>query len=159
MGGCEFTGIGLRGAGVGPGFEGVQLAPPGLLQFGDEEICAVILAHWPKGQLAFAGYADPASALETALCAMSRGDINLPAASVTPEAKRRMTREDWVGVEHGSPADEIAASTRSIADSLSPSGAFYLVSQKLTPPDQAILDVYLGGEGNTRKFVLEKIGA
>ncbi len=97
--------------------------------------------------------------LETALCAMGRGDTSLLAASVTPEAKRRMTREDWVGVEHGSPADEIAASTRNIADSLGPSGAFYLVGQKLTAADQAILDVYFDGEGKTRKFALEKIGA
>lgn len=120
---------------------------------------AVILARWPKGQLAFAGYADPAAALETALCAMSRGDANLLAASVTPEAKRTMTREDWVGAEHGPAADEIAASTRNIADSLSPSGAFYLVGQKLTGEDQAILDVYFDAEGKTRKFALEKIGA
>ncbi|MGO9202968.1 MAG: hypothetical protein ACLQM8_20820 [Limisphaerales bacterium] len=120
---------------------------------------AAIIARWPKGQLAVAGYADPASALETALCAMSRGDANLLAASVTPEAKRRMTREDWVGAEHGPAADEIAASTRNIADSLSPSGAFYLVGQKLTAEDQAILDVYFDAEGKTRKFAFEKIGA
>jgi hypothetical protein len=118
-----------------------------------------ILARWPKGQLAFAGYADPASALETALCAMSRSDTNALAASVTPEAMRRMTREDWVGAEHGAAADEIAASTRNIADSLSPSGAFYLVGQKLTAEDQAILDVYFDGEGKTRKFALQRIGA
>jgi hypothetical protein len=118
---------------------------------------AAILARWPKAQLAFAGYADPASALQTALCAMSRGDTNLLAASVTPDAKTRMTREWWVG--HGDPADEIAASTRDIATSLSPSSGFYLVGQTLSSPDRAVLDVYFDGEGKTRKFALEKIGA
>jgi hypothetical protein len=33
------------------------------------------------------------------------------------------------------------------------------VGQKLTSADQAILDVYFDGEGQTRKFALEKLGA
>ncbi len=118
---------------------------------------AAILARWPKDQLAFTGYAEPASALQTMLCTMSRGDTNLLAASVTPEALVRMTRQDWQ--KHGDPADEIAASTRDIAESLSPSSGFYLVGQTLTSPDRAILTVYFDGEGKTRKFAFEKIGA
>ena len=118
-----------------------------------------ILARWPKGQLAFAGYADPAAALETALSAMSRRDAVLLAASVTPAAGKRMTREDWGTQAHGSPGEEIAASTKNIQDSLAPSDAFCLLGQKLTSPDRAILDVYFEGEGKTRKFRLDNIGA
>ena len=88
---------------------------------------AAILARWPKTQLAFAGYANPASALRTALCAMSRGDANLLTASVTPEALAKMTRQAWQ--THGDPADEIAASASVIGASLGPSTGFYLVGQ------------------------------
>jgi len=117
---------------------------------------ATVLAHWPKAQLAFAGYAEPASALQTALWAMSREDANLLVASVTPEAQTRMAGQ---GLSfHRTSSEEIAASTRSIADSLNPSSGFYLVGQKLPSPDQTVLAVYFDGEGKTRKFALERIG-
>ena len=118
---------------------------------------AAILARWPKAQLAPAGYADPASALQTALCAMSQGNTNLLTASVTPEALAEMTRQNWP--KHGDPADEIAASARNIAESLNPASGFYLVGRTSSSPDRAVLDVYFDGEGRTRKFALEKIGA
>ena len=117
---------------------------------------ATVQAVWPKDQLAFAGYADPASALQTALTAMSRGDPDLLAASVTPEAKSELTREKWN--EHGSAADEMATAARSIAGSLKSSGAFYLVGQRTAAPDLAIMEVYFDGDGRTRKFALRKLG-
>jgi hypothetical protein len=115
-----------------------------------------VLAHWPKAQLAPAGYADPTSALQTVLCALSRGDPNALAASVTPEAKSKLTKEQWF--VHGTPAEEIAASTKKMTDSLSPSSGFYVLGQNLTAQGQASLDVYFEGEGKTRKFELKKIG-
>jgi hypothetical protein len=60
-----------------------------------------VQAYWPKAQLALAGYADPASALQTALWAMSRGDADALAASVTPEARSKLNREEWL--KHGPP--------------------------------------------------------
>ena len=115
-----------------------------------------VQAHWPKSQLVQAGYAEPAAALQTALWAMSRGDPEALAACVTPEAKTNLTHEEWF--THGPPAEELAASTRLIADSLSPTTGFYLVGQKLVSHDQAVLDVYFEGEGKTRPFALKKIG-
>ena len=115
-----------------------------------------VRAYWPKAQLALAGYADPAAALETALWAMSRGDADALAASVTPEARSKLTREQWL--KHGPPEEELAAATRNIADSLSPSSGFYLVGQNLVSQDQATLDVYFEGEGKTRKAALKRIG-
>ncbi len=118
---------------------------------------ATVLAHWPKAQLAFTGYADPASALQTTLWAMSRGDPGLLAASLTPEALATIAGQ---GLSlHRTAAEDVAASARGIADSLSPSSGFYLVGQNLTSPDRAVLDVYFDAEGKTRKFALEKIGA
>lgn len=115
-----------------------------------------VRAYWPKAQLAFAGYADPAAALQTALWAMNRGDPEALAASVTPEAKSTLTKETWF--EHGTPAEEIALATRKIADSLRPASGFYVVGQNAPSPDQAILDVYFEGEGKTRKVALKKTG-
>jgi hypothetical protein len=116
----------------------------------------VVLAYWPKDQLAAVGYADPASALETALQAVSRGDSDALLASVTPEAKSKLTRENWF--IHGTAADEVAAAIKQMARSLDPSTGFYVVGQTFVSPDQAILDVYFDGEGKTRKVSLQKIG-
>jgi hypothetical protein len=87
---------------------------------------------------------------------MSQGDPELLAASVTPEAKSELTREKWF--DHGTAADEMAAAARKIANSLQASGAFYLVGQKTTAPDLAILEVHFDGEGKSRKVALRKIG-
>lgn len=117
---------------------------------------STVLAYWPKTQLAPAGYGDPASALQTVLWAMSRGDPNALAAGVTPDARSALTREKWF--EHGPPAAELATSTKYIADSLSPSSGFYVVGQNMASTNQAILNVYFEGEGKTRSFAMKKIG-
>jgi hypothetical protein len=115
-----------------------------------------VQAYWPKSQLAHAGFNDPTAALQTALWAMSRGDPEALAASVTPEAKTNLTRELWF--EHGPQAEELAASTRLIAESFSPTTGFYVVGQRLESPDEAELEVYFEGEGKTRPFTLKRIG-
>jgi hypothetical protein len=114
-----------------------------------------IQAYWPRSQLGFAGQADPVSALRTVLWAMSRGDGPALAGSVTPEARKRLAREDWN--EHGESAEEIAASAAKIAESLSPSSGFYLVGQKLASANESILDVFFEREGRTRKFSIRKV--
>lgn len=116
-----------------------------------------VQAYWPKTQLANAGYADPASALQTALLAMSRGDADLLVASVTPEAHSRLTREQWN--RHGPPAEEIAAATAWIAASLAPSSGFYIVGQNTSDQNETIFDVFFEGEGRTRKVALKRIGS
>jgi hypothetical protein len=115
-----------------------------------------VLAYWPKTQLAPAGYGDPASALQTVLWAMSHGDSDALAASVTPQARSALTRENWF--DHGPPAEEMAAATRKIADSLNPSSGFYVVGQTVRSQDEAILNVYFEGEGRARNFAMKKIG-
>ena len=115
-----------------------------------------VQAYWPKAQLVPAGYADPTAALQTVLCAMSRGDPDALAASVTPKAKSKLAKEEWF--VHGPLAEELAASTKKMTDSLIPSTGFYVVGQNLTVPDQAILDVYFEGEGKTRNVAMKKIG-
>lgn len=115
-----------------------------------------VLAYWPKNQLSAPGYADPSSALETTLLAVIRGDSAALVASVTPEAKAKLTRENWFN--HKAPADEVATSTKQMAESLNPSTGFYVVGQNFLSQDRAILDVYFDGEGRTRRVALQKIG-
>src|SRR5205807_1657944 len=115
-----------------------------------------VLANWPKARLGVRGYNDPASALETTLHAMVRGDSDALLSSVTAEAKSKLTKENWF--THRAAAEEVAAATKQIADSLGPSTGFYLIGQKLVSQDQAILDVYFDGEGRTRKVTMKKIG-
>ncbi len=114
-------------------------------------------AYWPRAQLGFAGYSDPTAALKTTLWAMTQGDPDALAGSVTPEVKAKMLREDWF--EHGSPAEELAASARRIADSLQPANGFYVIGQRSISQDQVVVDVFFEGEGRTRKFAMKKVGA
>ena len=113
-------------------------------------------AYWPKNELAFAGYADPAAALQTALWSMSRGNPAALAASVTPEAGSRLTREEWYN--HGPPAEELALATKRIAESLAPDTGFYLVAQDSISENEASLNLYFAGEGKTRQVTMKKIG-
>ncbi len=115
-----------------------------------------VLAHWPKAELAAAGYSDPASALRTALWAMSRGDGDAMALSVTPESRADLERQDWP--EHKSPREEMAERGKWIAESLAPASGFDVVGQRQPAEDRAILDVFFEGEGRTRRFEMKKTG-
>ncbi len=115
-----------------------------------------IQAHWAKDQLGFAGYADPTSALKSALWAMTQGDANALASSVTPEAKAKLDHEGWY--DRRDPGEEIAESARTIAESFSPAHGFSVVGQKMISEDLAILGVYFEGEGQTRRIAMKKVG-
>jgi len=114
-----------------------------------------VQAHWSKEQLSMAGYADPASAVQTTLWAMTRNDPNALAAGVTSNANSRLTREQWN--KHGPPAEELASATQKIADSLSADTGFDVVGQEFPAVDQATVAVYFDGEGQTRKFFLQRV--
>jgi len=114
-----------------------------------------VQAFWSREQLGFAGQADPVSALQTVLWAMSRGDGPTLALSVSPRAKTKLARADWN--EHGELAQEIAASAEKISESLSQASGFYLVGQKFASENEAVLDVFFEGEGKTRKFSMKKL--
>jgi hypothetical protein len=115
-----------------------------------------VQAHWAKDQLGFAAYVDPTSALKSALWAMSLGDADALAASVTPEAKAALAHEGWY--DRRSPGEEIADSARKVADSLGPANGFSVVTQKMVSEELAILGVYFEGEGQTRRIAMKKVG-
>jgi hypothetical protein len=121
-----------------------------------------IQAYWPKAELSFAGYTNTLSALQTTLWAMTRNDPNALAASVTAETGSNLVARAFI--DHGSPADRIAAQANSIAASLDPASGFYVVGQDLAPripglnPDLHIFNVHFEKEGATRGFALKRIG-
>ncbi len=112
-----------------------------------------VQAYWPKAQLAFAGYSEPAAGLKTALWAISLGDTQALAAALSPEALKTAAGREW-----GAPEGEFASSTPRISEWLAPCSGFCIVGQKLASADRAVFDVFFEGEGRTRKVALKKLG-
>jgi cell division protein FtsB len=110
---------------------------------------------WAKDQLAFAGYAEPEAALETALWAMKNGDMKTYlAASVSgPEASAHLESELGEKAEA-----ELAAEGKGLAESLDPSIGFHILDKKVKSADQVILNLSFDGEGKARKFVMQRTG-
>ncbi len=112
--------------------------------------------YWPKEQLAYAGYADPASCIRSMLTAMRDHDLGSWRQSCTPEANADLEKE-WKA--HGISADREEAEIRAMADMLiSPSSGFHILDQKMTSPNEAVVNLSFDGEGTARKFVLRKVG-
>jgi hypothetical protein len=126
------------------------------------------LASWSKEQIAFAGYAEPTSAVQTALWAMSQHDPRVIESALAPEALRQLT------LDAGPPdPDPTATSQRALAErrsklqrlaaSVAPASGFSLVSNDIVPRipgfnrNHHVFKVYFEGEGATRGIQLTKI--
>jgi hypothetical protein len=114
-----------------------------------------ILAHWSKEQLSMAGYTDPISAIRTVLWAINHNDPNAYSDSVTADARKLLTRENWNN--HGPAAEELAGATQRFADSLASDTGFDVVGQSSPAEGKATVEVYFEGEGRTRKFLLQQV--
>jgi hypothetical protein len=114
-----------------------------------------ILAHWSKEQLSMAGYADPISAVSTVLWAISHNDPNAYFDSVTADARKLLTREQWNN--HGPAAEELAGATQRFADSLESDTGFDVVGQSSQAGGKTTVEVYFEGEGRTRKFLMQQV--
>ena len=112
--------------------------------------------YWPKEQLAYAGYADPASCMKSMLTAMRDGDLGSWRQSCTPEAVAQLEKE-WKA--HGISGAAQEAEIKAMADMLiAPSSGFHILDQKMTSPDEAVVNLSFDGEGAERKFVLRRVG-
>jgi hypothetical protein len=105
-----------------------------------------IQVRWPKTQLAAAGYADPVSAVETTLFAMTRGDLALLAAGSTPESKSKWSFSD----------EQVSESAQCISESLAVDSAFDVLGQK-SDGEYTEVDVYFEEQGRARKFWMQNI--
>jgi hypothetical protein len=112
--------------------------------------------YWPKDQLAFAGFADPVSALKTMLWSMKDANLSVFQNCCTPEARAHMEKE-WDKGGYGDA--ERTAQIKTMAEGiLAACSGFRLIDEQQDSPEKAILDVSFVGEGRARKFVLRKIG-
>jgi hypothetical protein len=110
---------------------------------------------WVREQLTFAGYAEPEAALKTLLWAMNNGDIKSFLACWTSGSEVSAR----VGRELGEKTDaEMAAEGETLAENLDPSIGFHILDKKVKSADQVILDLSFDGEGNARKFVMQRTG-
>jgi len=112
--------------------------------------------YWPKDQLAFAGYADPESAMKSLLAALNSGNPAVWRACCSPGAVT-CTEQHWKQLEM-TEADQ-DREVKAMADMLlSPSAGFHIVGQSMPSPNLALVDLSFDGEGRTREFILEKVG-
>jgi K+-sensing histidine kinase KdpD len=112
--------------------------------------------YWPKEQLAYAGYSDPESCMKSILTAMRDSDVSSWRQSCTTEAVAQLEKE-WK--EHGISEAGQEAEIKAMGDMLvAPSSGFRILDQKMSSPDEAVVNLSFDGEGAARKFVLRKVG-
>jgi hypothetical protein len=110
---------------------------------------------WAKDQLAFAGYAEPEATLKTVLWAMNTGDVKSYLAGWASGDNVNVLFE---GELRDKAETELAEGRKSLSETLGPSIGFHILDKKVTSPDQVTLDLSFDGEGNARKFVVQKTG-
>src|SRR5688572_12579629 len=110
-----------------------------------------VQVRWDRDKLAFAGYADPESAMISTLWGLNNGDPNFYLSLLTPDKKALLEMEGKL--------EEIAVQYRKIGEVLNPPDAtgISLVGKKLNSADEAVVDLYYEGEGKTRKFILKRV--
>jgi len=126
------------------------------------------LASWSKEQITFAGYAEPTSAVQTALWAMSQNDLGAIESALAPETIQQLTLDagppdpDPTGTSPRALAERRSKLQR-LAASVVPATGFSLLSDDIVPrmpgvnTNYHIYQVYFEGEGATRGIQLTKI--
>jgi RNA polymerase sigma factor (sigma-70 family) len=106
--------------------------------------------YYPKESWNFAGYADPESAFQSALCAQRDGDVEKFLASVAPEERARMLERSG-----GKPEGVIGAKDRADMEKIA---GFQVVNKEAISADEVHLDIYADGLSKTQTFSVKLIG-
>jgi uncharacterized protein YhaN len=104
-----------------------------------------------KENWAFAGYATPEAALQSAVFAMSQGDPKGFLAAVTPEERARMEKE-W----ENKTEQEIGAEGKREMEKIT---SVQILERRPLSETEMVLVVYAAGEGHAEKMLLKKIGS
>jgi hypothetical protein len=107
-------------------------------------------AAYPRESWAFAGYATPENALQSAVFAMSQGDYKTFAASMTPEEAARL-QQKWADKTPEQIAEEGRRETANIT-------GFRVLEKRDVSPEQTVLTIYAGGEEKVQQVVMQKVG-
>jgi hypothetical protein len=112
--------------------------------------------YWPKDQLAFAGYAEPASTVRSLLTALKNGDLNAMLDCFDPAVAAEM--EASMQQDLGDAAARQAAFKTMVDGYLAGSDGFHIVDQTMTNSNEVTIDLSYDGEGRVDKVVLKKTG-
>jgi RNA polymerase sigma factor (sigma-70 family) len=108
---------------------------------------------FPKESWAFVGYADPESAFQSTVWALSNGDVKTMLASMTPDELARAHRR-WADKSEA----EIAANTRAEFEKVK---GFRILKKEARSDDEVVLTLYVEGldpnEG-TPRMKLQRVG-
>jgi hypothetical protein len=102
---------------------------------------------FPRETWAFAGYADPESALQSLTWAMSKGDLKTMVASVSPEEEAKVRREF-----DGKSESEIAAGAAAEIT------GFRILKKQAISDDEVVLTVFADGKEDTVKLKFKRFG-
>jgi cell division protein FtsB len=105
---------------------------------------------YPREAWAFAGYATPENALQSAVFAMSQGDYKTFAASMTPEEAARL-QQSWANKTPEQIAEEGRRETANIT-------GFRVLEKRDVSPEQTVLTIYAGGEEKVQQVIMQKVG-
>jgi hypothetical protein len=102
----------------------------------------------PKESWAFVGYAEPESAFQSMVWAMSHGDVKTFLASMSPDAPDLKDSQ-------GKSEDEIAAKIKEFGGVT----AFKIIDNQSVSPDEAILTDYAFGVNESARFRFQRFGS
>jgi RNA polymerase sigma factor (sigma-70 family) len=111
---------------------------------------------FPRESWTAAGYADPRSAFQSAVLAITKGDVQAYAVSLSPEMLQAKNKEvgDVLQLTGKSEAD-LAAET---AQQYKVVTGYRILDQQFVADDQVVLHVYLDGVGVEKLIRMKKIG-
>ncbi len=111
--------------------------------------------YWPKDQLAFAGYAEPASAIRSFLTALKNGDLNAMMDCFAPDVATEMKAA--MQGDLGDPAGREARFKQQSDGYFTGADGFHIVDQTATGPGEVTVHVSFDGLGRGQKMVLRNI--
>ena len=110
--------------------------------------------YWSGEQLAFAGFADPESAMKSTLAAWISGDPGAFLASCVPAERAELEKEKAATSEA-----EFAARSKCLAGLYGPANqGVRVLGKKTLSQDEAVLDLHFEGDEKSREFQLRRFG-
>lgn len=105
---------------------------------------------YPKESWNFAGYADPESAFQSSVWAMSKGDLKTILASVTSDERARMEKEFA-----GKSGDEFTAQVSREMEKIK---GFRILKKETLSDDAMVLTIFGEGKDETLKLKFQRVG-
>ena len=102
---------------------------------------------FPKSSWTFAGYADPQSALLSALWSLSTGDLETFLASLTPGERERQQQQLKSGAQKAGKSPAAYFTITSTSGDMPKTKGFRVLDQQVISDDQAILRISIEGTG------------